>query len=90
MARTQCNYNQQAFSRIGRNAKGAHETPETRSQSDISEEERIEKEKEMKALQKKHQDTFIWVYEEKEIVYSDQRGKFPTTSSRINKYLMVL
>jgi hypothetical protein len=30
------------------------------------------------------------VYEEKEIVYSNQTGKFPTTSSRGNKYLMVL
>ena len=30
------------------------------------------------------------MYEEKELVYSDQTGKFPTTSSRGNKYLMVL
>jgi hypothetical protein len=41
-------------------------------------------------LKQKHKDIYIQVYEEKEIVYSDQTGKFPTTSSRGNKYLMVL
>lgn len=53
-------------------------------------EERIELEKEMKALRQKHRDIFIQVYEEKDLVYSDQTGKFPTTSSRGNKYLMIL
>jgi hypothetical protein len=55
----------------------------------VTDEERAELEKEMKALKQKHQDIFIRVYEEKEIVYSDQTGKLPTTSSRGNKYLMV-
>ncbi|KAL7483807.1 LOW QUALITY PROTEIN: hypothetical protein ACHAW6_009453 [Cyclotella cf. meneghiniana] len=47
----------------------------------------MELEKEIKALKQKHRDIFI---QEKELVYSDQTGKFPTTSSRGNKYLMVL
>lgn len=35
-------------------------------------------------------DIYVRVYEEKEIVYMDQTGKFPTTSSRGFKYLMVM
>jgi hypothetical protein len=41
-------------------------------------------------LKQKHKDIYVHVYEEKEIVYSNQTGKFPTTSSRGNKYLVVL
>ena len=41
-------------------------------------------------MKQKHRDIYIHVYIEKELVYTDQTGKFPTTSSRGNKYLMVL
>ncbi len=59
-------------------------------QSDVREEEKIALEMELKALKQKHKDIYIRVYEEKEIVYSNQMGKFPTTFSRGNKYVMVL
>jgi hypothetical protein len=70
--------------------QGVRSTKIPKLQADITMEERIELEKEMKALRQKHRDIFIQVYEEKDLVYSDQTGKFPTTSSRGNKYLMIL
>eukprot|EP00804_Cyclotella_cryptica_P020393 CCRYP_012628-RA/>CCRYP_012628-RA protein AED:0.35 eAED:0.35 QI:0/-1/0/1/-1/1/1/0/376 len=59
-------------------------------QPGVTEADRIALETKMKALKQRHKDIYIHVYDEKEIVYSDQTGKFPTTSSRGNKYLMVL
>jgi hypothetical protein len=59
-------------------------------QADVTEEDRLAIEQEMKALKQKQRDIYIKIWEEKELVYSDQTGKFPTTSSRGNKYLMVL
>jgi hypothetical protein len=70
--------------------QGVRSTKIPQLQPETTVEERIELEKQLKALKQKHRDIFIQVYEEKEIVYSDQTGKFPTTSSRGNKYLMVL
>ncbi|KAL7505054.1 hypothetical protein ACHAXN_003252 [Cyclotella atomus] len=70
--------------------QGVRSTKIPKLQADITMEERIELEKEMKALRQKHRDIFIQVYEEKDLVYSDQTGKFPTTFSRGNKYLMIL
>ena len=55
-----------------------------------SEEEKKEIEKALKAIQQKHRDIYIRVWEEKELIYTDQTGRFPTTSSRGNKYIMVL
>jgi hypothetical protein len=69
--------------------QGVRSTKIPQLQADVTDDERAQLEKEMKALKQKHRDIFIRVYEEKEIVYSDQTGKFPTTSSRGNKYLMV-
>ena len=54
------------------------------------EEDGIALEREPKALKQKHKDIYIRVYEEKEVVFSDQTGNFPTTSSKGNKYIMVL
>ncbi|KAL7503578.1 hypothetical protein ACHAXN_001353, partial [Cyclotella atomus] len=68
--------------------QGVRSTKIPQLQADVTDDERAQLEKEMKALKQKHRDIFIRVYEEKEIVYSDQTGKFPTTSSRGNKYLM--
>ena len=70
--------------------QGVRSTKIPKLQADITMEERIKLEKEMKALRQKHRDIFIQVYEEKDLVYSDQTGNFPTTSSRGNKYLMIL
>ena len=39
---------------------------------------------------KKEKDIFIRTYEAKETIFSDQTGKFPTTSLRGNKYIMVM
>ena len=64
--------------------QGVRSTKIQQLQVDATIEERMELENEMKALKQKHRDIFIWVYEEKELVYSDQTGKFPTTSSRDN------
>jgi hypothetical protein len=47
-------------------------------QSDVTEEERIAIEQELKALKQKQRDIYIKLWEEKELVYSDQTGKFPT------------
>jgi hypothetical protein len=61
-----------------------------RLQPGVTEAERIALDMKMKMLKQKHRDIYIHMYEEKELVYSNQTGKFPTTSSRGNKYLMVL
>ena len=39
---------------------------------------------------KKRKDIFVKVYNMKEKIYSDQTGKFPKTSLRGNKYIMVM
>ena len=70
--------------------QGVRSTKTQQLQADATTQEQVELEKQLKALKQKHRDIFIRVYEEKELVYSDQTGKFPTTSSRGNKYLMVL
>ena len=70
--------------------QGVQSTKVPQLQSDVTEEARIAVEKELKALKQKYKDIYIQVYEEKEIVYTNQTGKFPTTSSRGNKYLMIL
>jgi hypothetical protein len=74
MARPKCHGDQQTLSRISRNTKGhmKHQRQGVRStkipklQADITMEEQIELEKEMKALRQKHRDIFIQVYEEKD------------------------
>jgi hypothetical protein len=59
-------------------------------QPNVTEEERIAIEQALKTIKQKQRDIYVDIWEEKELVYSDQTGKFPTTSSRGNKYLMVL
>eukprot|EP00956_Cyclotella_meneghiniana_P043212 scaffold258103_cov212-Cyclotella_meneghiniana.AAC.1 len=41
-------------------------------------------------LRKKHRDVYVQVKEASEIIYTDQTGRFPVTSSRGHKYIMVL
>ena len=65
-------------------------TKKPQLQPGVTEADKIALDMEMKTLKQKHRDIYIQVYEEKELVYSNQTGKFPTTSSRGNKYIMVL
>jgi hypothetical protein len=44
----------------------------------------------IKDLQKKHEGIMIKVYNCTNSVFTDQTGQFPITSSRRNKYIMVL
>lgn len=39
---------------------------------------------------KKEKDVFVKTYDVRETIFSDQTGKYPTTSQRGNKYIMVL
>jgi hypothetical protein len=39
---------------------------------------------------KKEKDVFMKTYNVRETIFSDQTGKYPTTSQRGNKYIMVL
>ena len=41
-------------------------------------------------LRKKHRDIYVQIKEASELVYTDQTGQFPVTSSRGHKYIMVL
>ena len=43
-----------------------------------------------KLFGKKKRDVYVKVYDLKETSYSDQTGKFPKTSQRGNKYVMVM
>ena len=70
--------------------QGVRSTKIPQLQADVSEEEKADIEKRIKELKQKHRDIFVQIWEEKQVVYSDQTGKFPTTSSRGNKYLMVM
>ena len=46
--------------------------------------------KKLEEKRKKKRDIYIKVYDMKEKIYSDQTGKFPKTSQRGNKYIMVM
>ncbi|KAL7505598.1 hypothetical protein ACHAXN_004225 [Cyclotella atomus] len=41
-------------------------------------------------LQRKHRDAYVQIKESGEMIYSDQTGRFPVTSSGGHKYIMVL
>jgi hypothetical protein len=49
-----------------------------------------ELEHQMKHLRKKQHNIYVEVWDEKDIIYTDQTGKFPHTSSRGYKYIMVM
>jgi hypothetical protein len=44
----------------------------------------------IKTLKIKQRDIDVQVWEEKEVIYTDQTGRFPHTSSRGSKYIMVM
>ena len=70
--------------------QGLRSTKIPELKTDITESERLNIEKEMKTLKLKQRDIYVHVWEEKDVVYTDQTGRFPTTSSRGNRYLMVM
>ena len=70
--------------------KGLRSTKVPILQANVTEEQRKTYEDELKTLKLKEKDIYVTVWEEKELIYTDQTGKFPHTSSRGNKYVMVL
>jgi hypothetical protein len=46
--------------------------------------------KEMTNIQPKQQDIFIHIYNTQDTMYTNQTGRFPTTLSNKNKYIMML
>ena len=65
--------------------KGPRSTKVPQLQPKVTEEQRIEYENELKALKQKERDIYVRIWEEKELIYTDQTGKFPHTSSRGHK-----
>ena len=59
-------------------------------ESQYTDDDRKQIEAALKELKVKQRDIYVEIWEEKEVVYTDQTGRFPTTSSRGNKYIMVL
>jgi hypothetical protein len=41
-------------------------------------------------LRRKHRDIYVQIKDVNEMIYSDQTGRFPITSSRGHKYIIVL
>jgi hypothetical protein len=57
----------------------------------VEEPEEIKKaEAALNDLRKKHRDIYIQVKDVTELIYTDQTGQFPVTSSQGHKYIMVL
>jgi hypothetical protein len=65
--------------------KGPRSTKVPQLQPKVTEEQRIEYENELKALKQKERDIYVRIWEEKELIYTNQTGKFPHTSSRGHK-----
>ena len=70
--------------------KGMRSTKQSVLQANVSEEDEAELEQLIKQLKLKQRDLYITILEKKEVIYTDQTRKFPHTSSRGNKYIMVL
>jgi hypothetical protein len=70
--------------------KGMHSTKQSVLQANVSEDDEAELEQLIKPPKLKQKDLYITIWEEKEVIYTDQTGKFPHTSSRGNTYIMVL
>lgn len=70
--------------------KGLRSTKIPQLQPNVTEEQQIEYENEKKALKQKERDIYVRIWEEKDLIYTDQTGKFPHTSSRGHKYVMVM
>jgi hypothetical protein len=70
--------------------KGYKSTKVPQLRADVTEEQAAELEQAIKTLKIKQRDIYVQVWEEKEVIYTDQTGRFPHTSSRGNKYIMVM
>jgi hypothetical protein len=84
-----------ALSRNSGNSKRAHETSEI--WREVHRKAQVQEHPEVEAaamtladLLRKHQDVYLKVEASSEMVYSDQTGEFPATSSGGHKYIMTL
>jgi hypothetical protein len=67
--------------------KGLRSTKTPTRAANVTDEDVQDLEHQMKHFQKKQRDIFVEVWDEKDIIYTDQTGKFPHTSSRGYKYI---
>eukprot|EP00956_Cyclotella_meneghiniana_P004952 scaffold6096_cov39-Cyclotella_meneghiniana.AAC.8 len=70
--------------------KGLRSTKKPIVKPGVTEEDIAKLEAEKKAVRVKEKDFYVDIWDEKEIIYTDQTGQFPHTSSRKNKYPMVM
>lgn len=70
--------------------KGLRSTKTPAVKPGVTAKELADLEIEKKTLRAKEKDIYVDIWDEKEIIYTDQTGQFPHTSSRKNKYLMVM